>query len=111
MTSHKKFAVDWAEIAERDLAAIVDRLADASPRNAGLVLDRIERSASRLIRFPKRGRVVPELEIHGVVIYRELVCRPWRIVYRIEGDRVQVTAVIDSRRNLEDLLLERFFTP
>ncbi|NNN05054.1 MAG: type II toxin-antitoxin system RelE/ParE family toxin [Elusimicrobia bacterium] len=111
MTSPRTFAVSWAEIAERDLAAIVDRLADASPRYAGLVLARIEQSASRLIRLPKRGRVVPELKAHGVAIYRELVCRPWRIIYRIEGGRVQITAVIDSRRNLEDLLLERFLAP
>ena len=31
----------------------------------------------------------------------------WRIMYRIDGNSVHVTAVFDSRRNLEDLLLER----
>ena len=39
--------------------------------------------------------------------WRELVIRPYRLVYRIEGDTVIVLAVFDARRDLEDLLLER----
>jgi hypothetical protein len=33
--------------------------------------------------------------------------RPYRIVYRIEGDTVTVLGVLDGRRDLEDALLER----
>jgi toxin ParE1/3/4 len=40
-------------------------------------------------------------------MWRELVVRPYRIVYRIRKDIVMVGAVIDGRRDLEDLLLER----
>jgi len=39
--------------------------------------------------------------------WRELVVKPYRLVYRIEGDTVTVLAVFDGRRDLEDLLLER----
>ena len=39
---------------------------------------------------------------------RELIESPWRILYRIEADTVYVLAVIDARRNVEDLLLDRF---
>lgn len=108
MPGRKKFAVHWANSADADLAAIVDYLAAQSPENAERVLDRIEETASRLALFPGRGRIVPELRGQGILIYRELVCRPWRIIYRIEGKSVWIMAVIDGRRNLEDLLLERF---
>ena len=37
----------------------------------------------------------------------ELTIRPYRLVYRIEGDTVTVLAVFDARRDLEDLLFER----
>ena len=42
-----------------------------------------------------------------VFTYRELVSRPWRISYRREENTVFVLAVLDSRRELESLLLER----
>jgi len=35
------------------------------------------------------------------------VIRPWRVIYRIEAERVYVVAVIDGRRNVEDILLAR----
>jgi plasmid stabilization system protein ParE len=50
---------------------------------------------------------VPELLRHGLAVWRELIVKPYRILYRIEGQTVYVLAVLDSRRDLEDLLLER----
>jgi hypothetical protein len=40
-------------------------------------------------------------------MYRELIERPWRVVYRFERNHVYVVAVLDARRNLASLLLER----
>lgn len=39
--------------------------------------------------------------------YRELILRPWRVVYRIECEIVRIVAVVDSRRSLADILLDR----
>ena len=39
--------------------------------------------------------------------YRELIEPPWRIVYRIESESVLVLGVLDGRRDLKSLLLER----
>lgn len=108
MPSPKRFDVVWSPTAKADLLEVVGRIADESPGNAELILERIERAASRLEIFPGRGRIVPELKEQGMEFFHELVCRPWRIIYRIEGRAVWVSAVIDGRRNLEDLLLERF---
>jgi toxin ParE1/3/4 len=39
--------------------------------------------------------------------WRELVVRPYRLVYRVGSDAVVVLAVFDGRRDLEDVLLDR----
>jgi len=62
-----------------------------------------------LNQFHDRGRIVPELKTYGILSYRELIISPWRVVYRTSEQKVYVLAVIDSRRNIEDILIERFF--
>lgn len=102
------FSVLWTRTAEADLECIVDFIADDSVDAAFAVFTRIRERAATLNNFPNKGRVVPELHQHGIVQYRELILSPWRIIYRSDGSTVYVTSVLDSRRNLEDLLLERF---
>jgi plasmid stabilization system protein ParE len=97
----------WTRTARRDLDAIVAYIATDSIENAMSVLDRLQERAESLTTTAERGRLVPELRSIGVHQYRELVERPWRIVYRIEPDTVMVLAVLDGRRDLESLLLDR----
>jgi toxin ParE1/3/4 len=99
--------VHWAEVAVRDLEELVAYIAEDSPANAGRVLGRLERRAATLETAPARGRVVPELARFGMRTWRELVVKPYRLIYRMEGDTVTVLALLDGRRDLEDLLLER----
>jgi toxin ParE1/3/4 len=56
--------------------------------------------------MPERG-IVPELAEVGMRLYHEILCPPSRIIYRIVGPNVFVMTVIDGRRNVEDILLER----
>ncbi len=97
----------WTRTARRDLDAIVAYIATDSIENALSVLGRLQERADSLTTAAERGRLVPELRSIGVQQYRELVDRPWRIIYRIEPDSVMVLAVLDGRRELETLLLER----
>jgi toxin ParE1/3/4 len=97
----------WTRTARRDLGAIVEYIATDSIENALSVLDRLQERAGSLTTAAERGRLVPELRSIDVHQYRELVERPWRIVYRIEPDSVMVLAVLDGRRELESLLLDR----
>lgn len=97
----------WSRSARRDLDAIVLYLADRSPQAALSALDRLEARAKTLATLADRGRIVPELGRLHVTDYRELVVPPYRIVYRLEGSRVLVLAVLDARRSLEDILLDR----
>jgi plasmid stabilization system protein ParE len=101
----------WTVTAEEDLWWIVEFISGDDVPVALDVLRRFRERAAFLDKFPGRGRIVPELDQHGIRQYRELVMAPWRIVYRVDGAIVYVMAVLDSRRNLEDLLLERLSRP
>ncbi|HAR49198.1 plasmid stabilization protein [Smithella sp. SCADC] len=102
-----KYKVQWAVVAETDLKQIIDYLAADSPGNALQIFKKIRQRASGLYSFPERGRIVPELQAQGINIYRELIVAPWRVVYRIAEGTVFVLSVIDSRQNVEDILLNR----
>ena len=102
-----EYRVYWAGVAEDDLKGIVEFIAEDNPAVALAVLKKIRKRASSLTRFPQRGRIVPELKAQGVVLYRELVVPPWRITYRVSGKKVYVLSVLDSRQNIEDVLLKR----
>lgn len=104
----KSFEVLWAAAAESDLLGIILSIAEESPCNAKKVLARIRARTAKLTRSPMQGRVVPELLSQGISQYREVVIAPWRVIYRVESRRVLVVSVIDSRRNVEDILLGRF---
>ena len=104
---NKRYQVVWSNVAENDLKKIIEYIADDSPPNALRVFKDIKQKASSLYTFPERGRIVPELVDQGIMQYRELVISPWRILYRISEMNVFVLAVLDSRRNIEDLLLKR----
>lgn len=101
------FRVLWTETAVRDLESLVGYIAAEAPINAGKVLARLKSTAESLKKTPERGRLVPELLQHGLPVWRELIVRPYRILYRIDGRTVSVLALLDSRRDLEDVLLER----
>jgi plasmid stabilization system protein ParE len=105
---NKKYHVKWSAIAQSDLKQIVDYIAIDSPDNALQILKKIREKASDLYTFPDRGKIVPELKDQGIHIYREIIVFPWRIIYRISDATVFVLSVIDSRRNVEDILLNRF---
>ena len=99
--------IRWTRTAQRDLDVVVDYIADDSIENALAVLDRLQARAESLATAAERGRVVAELRALDVHQYREVIERPWRIVYRIESESVLVLAVLDGRRDLRSLLLER----
>jgi plasmid stabilization system protein ParE len=102
------FTVHWASVAEDDLKGVIEYIAEDSLANAIKVFEKIKEKALGLNQFPERGRIVPELKDHGIALYRELIVTPWRIIYRISDKKIYVLSVLDSRQNVEDILLKRF---
>ena len=102
-----KHQVVWAGVAENDLKEIIDYISLNSPQNALKILQKIKNKASSLYTLPEKGRIVPELQDQGISQYRELVVPPWRLIYRISERKIYILSVIDSRQNVEDILLKR----
>jgi addiction module RelE/StbE family toxin len=105
------YKVEWAKVAENDLKGIVEYIAEDSPVNALKILKKIKQKTSGLYTLPERGRIVPELQDQGILIYRELIIPPWRMIYRISEMKVYVLSVLDARQNVEDILLKRLIYP
>jgi len=103
----RKYDIIWAGVAENDLKEIIEYIATDSPANALKTLKKIKQKTSSLYTLPERGRSVPELQDQGILLYRELIVPPWRIIYRISEMKVYVLSVFDARQNVEDILLKR----
>jgi toxin ParE1/3/4 len=106
----KTHAVRWSETSENDLKGIISYTAEDSPQRAYEAFMNIKAKASTLHSFPERRRIAPELEEQGITQYRELIATPWRIIYRISEKVVYVLSVLDSRQNVEDILLKRLLS-
>ena len=104
----KRRTVVYGDGAKGDILAILDYIADQDAINAGKVLDRLQARIGALDLLSERGRVVPELQWHGLTSVREIFEKPWRILYQLKGDEVLVVAVYNGRRHLNDVLMERF---
>ena len=84
-------AVLWTEQARSDLTAIRAFISQDSPHYASVVIAQLIAVTDRLMTFPESGRAVPEFDNPLV---REVVHRPYRIVYRlVGGDQIHVLTV------------------
>jgi plasmid stabilization system protein ParE len=91
----------WSPRSVDDLEAIRGFIARDSSQYADLVIQRIVAAADRLTQFPEIGRIVPEV---GEPRLRELIVRPFRVVYRIRPDLVEVVTVFRSSRQLPQIV-------
>ena len=85
----------WSPQSFRDLQSILGYIALDSTLYADLVVRRIVDSVERLARFPESGRIVPE---RADPILREVIVRPYRIVYRLRGGAAEIVTVFHAAR-------------
>ena len=57
--------------------------------------------------FPERGSHPKELLRLGIRDYRQTYFKPYRVIYRVVGQRVYVYLIVDGRRDLQTLLARR----
>lgn len=103
----KQFEVFWTKNAEFDLELIIEHIKTDSLEVAKKTFAEIKKESNALYFFPERKRVVPELQQIGILKYREIIHKRWRIIYKIDNTKVYVILVADSSRNLEDILFQR----
>jgi toxin ParE1/3/4 len=93
---------------EQDLEAIYDYIAEFdSVGSARHVLDQLMKVAAGLAQFPERGSYPKELLALGIKVYRQTFFKPYRVIYRVVGNRVSIVLIVDGRRNMQSVLARR----
>jgi len=102
------YKIIWTKYANLDLNEIIDYMI----KNGNLIsaknnYNKIKERCCLLTSNPELGRYVPEFEKMNIRKYREIIVKPWRIIYKIEKQEIHILVIIDGRRNTEDILLEK----
>lgn len=89
--------IHWTDTAEEHLYAIYAHIALDSPSYAKRMVDRLTRRSQQIADFPLSGRRVPEYEMDQI---REVIEGPYRIIYHIKSDQIDILAVIHGAMNI-----------
>jgi toxin ParE1/3/4 len=104
----KKYDVIFDQDAEDDLFDIYAFVAmNDSVERADRLFAALRRTCLKLRKFPLRGNIPTELFEIGVIEFREVHCKPYRIIYSLESTTVFVHCVLDGRRDIQTILQER----
>lgn len=103
----EKYEVIWTENAQHDLELVIEHIKLDSVSIAKDVFFEIKDTCEQLNILPMRCRIVPELQSIGIVKYRELIYKRWRIIFKVKDSQVYILILVDSSRNLEDILFQR----
>ena len=87
--------VFWTDTAVQHLLAIYAHIAQDAPRYGRRMVERLTERSQQIAAFPHSGRVVPE---YGADDVREVIERPYRIIYRIKPEQIDVLAVVHGAR-------------
>ena len=68
---------------------------------------KIKVSIRNLAKFPSLGAIPPELEALHLTQYRQILSGKNRIIYEPRPDAVYVHMVVDARRDMKSLLMQR----
>ena len=91
----------WTTQAVEDLEAIRNFIANDSAAYADLAVARLLEAVERLEHFPRSGRIVPELSDPQL---REIIESPYRIVYRVHNETVEILTVFRASRLMPSVL-------
>ena len=91
----------WSPEAVEDIEAIAAYIERDSPHYARVVASRLVETAESIPDFPKIGRIVPEA---GDPDLRERFVYSYRLIYRLDQQRVLILAVIHGSRLLQPFL-------
>ena len=103
----KKYKIIFSRYSEEDLIEIIEYYNSVNVEFSMNLFYAIEERVNKLKDYPELGRIVPELEEQDIVDYRELIEGNYRIIYEIQEQSIIIHAIVDSRRNLEELLIKK----
>ena len=102
------YAVYFVDEAEKDLLEIYEYVKEYGyPLTAKNLFSQVRKACVDLSEMPEKSRTPPELERIGVFEYREILVKVYRIIYQIIGKAVFIHCILDGRRDVQEILLQR----
>jgi addiction module RelE/StbE family toxin len=89
--------VVWTDTAKGNLRTIHKYIAQSSPAYANRIIDKLTNRSKQIGAFPLSGRMVPEFDFGQI---RELFEGPYRIIYHIRPDSIEVIGVVHMSREI-----------
>lgn len=106
----KKYRIILTTQAEKDIEDIYDYISKKDTAdNALYVNDNLETLILKLVQTPERGYFPFELLRQGIKDYREMLFKPYRVIYEILDNNVIIHLCVDARRDMKTLLYRRLF--
>ena len=90
--------VIWSYVAVGNLIENSRYIAKENPDAARAVISDIYEAGNRIKEFPDKGRTVPEIGKSNV---KEIFCRSYRIIYKIEARKITILTVRHMRQHLK----------
>ena len=87
--------VVWTDPAWEDLEAAAEYISRDSEAYAAAFVQEMKAAATSLSEMAERGQVVPEIDDASI---RELLVRPYRLVYQLTDGQVRILAIIHGAR-------------
>jgi len=97
--------INWTDNAIQDLIDIKAYISRDSAYYASKFIEKIIFGVDPLTTFPEMGRYVPEAQNKSI---KELICKPYRIIYRINEKSIDIITIVHSHRDLHKVNLEKW---
>ncbi len=97
------FEIRYLKTAEKDLEGIFEYIMKDSPKAAVSMLEKFDRSISKLARNPKLG-VIPKDDRLKKLGYRMLIVGRYLVFYVVKKKTVQIRRVVHGARRYSYLL-------
>jgi toxin ParE1/3/4 len=103
-----RFEVELTAGAETDLESIFDYVAEHhSVEQAEALLKSFLVKIEALEQYSLRGSIPKELDALGIREFRQLLMRPYRLIYHVVAQKGVVMIIADGRRDMQSLLEHR----
>ncbi len=89
--------VHWTDNAINHLLSIYEYISRDSQTYAKRIVDKLTHRSIQIAAFPLSGRIVPEYETENI---REVIEKPYRIIYRLMPNQIDVLAVVHGSQLL-----------
>lgn len=96
------YRIEWSPTSRLDFRDLILFISEENPSAATHFRNKIINHVTQVAKFPESGRVVPEFQDENI---REIIRKPYRIVYRINKKKilVEIVRIWHSARGIPEI--------